>query len=533
MIKRWMGLILCWTLALSSSPFYVSAAFDDSIIITTAEELAALSEEIAADPLGGAGQSYRLASDIDLGGAVWEHPIGTLDRPFCGSFDGGGRVIKNYRLITAPSEDGNHTYTALFGVLSGAAEVKNLGIENVTVDSKIGGYQENAGGVAGCLTGNARIEKCYVRGFTVAYRKENSEIGAEINAVGAIAGVVNGDGVQVKDCYSVGVTIPEGNVDRDAGIVGIGTSFLGIENCYSDYTVVRAPHDRGDKVKNSYYLTTPPWPGTDPGNEECYFGTLTSRDALIESVDTLGSAYKNGSGINQNLPMLIWEDAAEISFSGGNGSAYQPYLIGSVAELKLLAGMKDTDGIYYRLTCDLDLDGADLTYAIGTMQNPFQGDFDGNGYEIRNYKITANDGSAHGLFAYLGGNALIHHFGIREVTVTLLGNIGGTAAVGALIGSMQDNAGLYCCYGKDITIDSAAEAESNCKVGGLVGLANGDGAEIVNCYSQEISSTEGDASKLLYFGEIIGFGKNLSRISRCYAPRQIGKTDPYVMIDRC
>ena len=501
---------------------------ENPYLIETAEELANLAKESETE-----GKYYRLASDIDLGGAVWEHPIGVVDRPFCGSFDGGGRVIKNYRLITTPSEDGNHTYTGIFGVLSGAAEVKNLGIENVTVDSKFGGYQENAGAIAGCLTGNARIEKCYVRGFTVAYRKENSDIGAEINAVGAIAGVVNGDGVQVKDCYSVGVTIPEGNVDRDAGIVGIGTCFLGIENCYSDYTVVRAPHDRGDKVKNSYYLTTPPWPGTNPGNEECYFGTKVDADTLRESAELLGSAYKTGSSVNQNFPMLVWEDAAEISFSGGNGSAYQPYLIGSAAELKLLAGMKDTDGMYYRLTCDLDLGGADLSYAIGTLQNPFQGDFDGSGYEIRNYKIAANDGGAHGLFANVGGNALIHHLGINEVTVTLLDNIGETAAVGALIGSMQDNAGLYHCYGKNVTIDAASVTESGCKAGVLVGLANGDGAEIVSCYSQEISSTEGDASKLLYFGEIVGYGKNLSRISRCYAPHQIGKTDPYVMLDRC
>ena len=103
-------------------------------------------------------------------------------------------------------------------------------------------------------------------------------------------------------------------MDRDAGIVGIGTCFLGIENCYSDYTVVRAPHDRGDKVKNSYYLTTPPWPGTDLGNEECYFGTQTDADTLKEEFYILGGAYQAGLVFysQQQGELFVTEQARQI-----------------------------------------------------------------------------------------------------------------------------------------------------------------------------------------------------------------------------
>lgn len=74
--------------------------------------------------------------DIDLGGHQWT-PIGTSDKPFQGTFDGNGKVIKNL-VIT-----GNNSNVGLFGVTTNG-EIKNLIVENAKVSGRL-----NVGVVAG------------------------------------------------------------------------------------------------------------------------------------------------------------------------------------------------------------------------------------------------------------------------------------------------------------------------------------------------------------------------------------------------
>ena len=74
--------------------------------------------------------------DIDLGGHQWT-PIGTSDKPFQGTFDGNGKVIKNL-VIT-----GNNSNVGLFGVTTNG-EIKNLVVENAKVSGRL-----NVGVVAG------------------------------------------------------------------------------------------------------------------------------------------------------------------------------------------------------------------------------------------------------------------------------------------------------------------------------------------------------------------------------------------------
>ena len=532
MAKKWISICLSIALALSVSPSCIAAESSAAAVeISSAAELKALAEEIKNDSDGGRGKTYCLTANLNLNGEVWESFIGTEEKPFKGSFDGNGKIIENFSIETGPSDE-KSTYAGIFGVIGDNAEIRDLGIENVTVTSKVGGYNENAGAVAGCALGNARIENCYVRRFSVGYRKENSSIGAEINAAGAIAGVVNGDGVIIKNCYATAVNIPDGNVDRDAGIVGSGQNFLRIENCYSDYLVVRAISGLGNRVINSYYSADPPWPWTDSENGECYFGTAVSVEELKGKAGDLGNAYKDGGYLNFGFPVLCREAAG--GFANGNGTAAEPYLIESAADLDLLAQQKNTDGVYYKLTCDLNLDGAERTNAVGTEENPFMGCFDGGGHRITNYKVVSSGGAAYGLFAYVSGGGRIYNLGIENVIVELENNTFREVSFGGLAGCLQGDAGIFDCYAKNISFDcrGLAEGKKIGSAGGLVGCADGDGVEVRNCYARNINY-ESQSIPVENLGDVLGLGKKMISLDYCYAENKIGKTAPEIDVRQC
>lgn len=66
--------------------------------------------------------NIRLTADVDFGVFFW-NPIGTVDDPFTGTFDGNGHVIKNLQV------DGLDRI-GLFGVVDGGT-IKNVGLSAV------------------------------------------------------------------------------------------------------------------------------------------------------------------------------------------------------------------------------------------------------------------------------------------------------------------------------------------------------------------------------------------------------------------
>jgi len=84
----------------------------------------------------------------------------------------------------------------------------------------------------------------------------------------------------------------------------------------------------------------------------------------------------------------------------------------------------------YQLTNDLDLGGEEWT-PIGTFDDPFLGNFNGNGYTISNFKISTNHYGYNGLFGYVRGdieNISIVGFDI-DIEDDFLMNVGGLAGV--------------------------------------------------------------------------------------------------------
>jgi hypothetical protein len=105
-------------------------------------------------------QSYQLIADIDLAGEEWT-PIGDIDQPFLGNFNGNGHTISNLTIT-----ESHMGFYGLFGYLKG--DVENLKISNFLIQVE-DNFVINAGALAGMALGT--IKNVHVDG--------NIQVGAD------------------------------------------------------------------------------------------------------------------------------------------------------------------------------------------------------------------------------------------------------------------------------------------------------------------------------------------------------------------
>lgn len=143
---------------------------------------------------------------------------------------------------------------------------------------------------------------------------------------------------------------------------------------------------------------------------------------------------------------------ASATYSGGSGTAIDPYLISTPEELNQLqldvnVEKLNTGSVHYQLTAHIDLaqfdSDADETNGnwtpIGTSSNPFHGQLDGNGFTIRNLKIILPNQSNVGLFGFVVPHSTSTYLPISIHDLTLENvEIVGAYNVGALIGYLPN-----------------------------------------------------------------------------------------------
>ena len=120
---------------------------------------------------------------------------------------------------------------------------------------------------------------------------------------------------------------------------------------------------------------------------------------------------------------------------------------------------------YYRLTSNIDLSSTQWSYAVVPA---FQGQFDGNGYVIKNLSI--HGGKYLGLIGLILGDVKIKDIGIENCNITGYHYLGGLVG-----GSSSSNSVITNSY-------STATVTGGDMAGGLVGFNNNDGS-ITNSYS--------------------------------------------------
>ena len=123
---------------------------------------------------------------------------------------------------------------------------------------------------------------------------------------------------------------------------------------------------------------------------------------------------------------------AQQSFSGGAGTESDPYLVSKLADLQQISGGDNYSGVFFALSGDLDLQGAELE-AIGDHFNPFEGSFDGRGYALSNFKVAGEAGDyGVGLFGSVGEDAVVKNLNISG---GIVGGDGEINYMGVLAGS--------------------------------------------------------------------------------------------------
>ena len=241
------------------------------------------------------------------------------------------------------------------------------------------------------------------------------------------------------------------------------------------------------------------------------------------------------TGIMVEAQTSVW-DGSRAVWTRGNGTESSPYLIESAQNLAFLAYMVnkgfDTEGLYFRLTTDIDLNGSEdqKWVPIGLYDrwfnddgcdrgnqgsvsgfNPktvFRGHFDGGEHSISNIYVDleAYD-SGVGLFGCVEGKRdgqNVEPAVIENVFVTS-GYVTGLIC-GGIVGNGSTTTSVLRCW------NGATVVSNDSRAGGIVGS---NAYQVYNCYN--IGSISGQ-----YAGGIVGFGT--AEIEECYNNGEVSGT---------
>jgi hypothetical protein len=218
-------------------------------------------------------------------------------------------------------------------------------------------------------------------------------------------------------------------------------------------------------------------------------------------------------------------------YSGGSGTAEDPYQIADVNDLLALAADANDYGKCFILTTDIDMEGQVFAKAIiaantrsdSFFEGPvFAGTFDGKGYRVTHFTINGGTGSHLGLFGYIGSSGSIKNLGLENCAVSgcyyvgdLVGyNGGGNISNCYSTGSVSGSSGSYyigglagSSHGSISNCYSTGSVSGSSSVGGLMGVS---ADSISNCYST------GTVSGSLEVGGLVGYNM-FGSISNCYS----------------
>lgn len=177
--------------------------------------------------------------------------------------------------------------------------------------------------------------------------------------------------------------------------------------------------------------------------------------------------------------------------------------IGSAAELAALGGKELTGKI--ELTQDIDMTGVAMEPITS-----FVGEFNGNGYTVKNLTISAElaenyttKGAA--LFATFSGKAHDVVFENPSITLTKGQNVGASVLCGVVgeDGATIENVGIV---GGSVSIEAAKTTYA----GGLVGYAVNTSLTVKNCFTEADVVYTGSAKPTYnYFGGMLGYMMNV------------------------
>ena len=159
-------------------------------------------------------------------------------------------------------------------------------------------------------------------------------------------------------------------------------------------------------------------------------------------------------------------------FSGGKGTAGEPYLICTVEQFRLLRQEPNYEFAYFRLMNSLDLARSNLpAFAVDGCQSGFCGSFDGSGFTIKNLTLNVPDGQYQALFGRVLNSEFIKNLGAENIRVIADSRVGGFSAEVPQTGFSMQN--LWSTGAIILTRPAASTADS-IHAGGISGQISGD-----------------------------------------------------------
>ena len=232
-----------WDGTTKDTDWYVGHEYEPSYTISTAEELAGLSQLVSEGIEDFSGKTINIGSDpmspvtIDLGSYVWTS-IGNSTNQFSGSVNGNNCTIKNFTT--------SGQYVGLFGYVKSKLDIDDdILIQDINVETNVSGTSYVAG-LCGYLGGfstskaNAKIQHCTFNGNVNATTVDKSYAGGIVgylscakiakcavagqvssyNYVGGIVGYSGGSTARSYVQYCVNNAIVKGANIYVGGIVG-------------------------------------------------------------------------------------------------------------------------------------------------------------------------------------------------------------------------------------------------------------------------------------------------------------------------
>lgn len=407
----------------------------------------------------------------------------------------------------------------------------------------------SAGGVAGVNTG---LVYCSTSDALVA--------ADTIGDAGGIAGLNEQGGIVEKCSFT-------GNIDAGfSSLVGgiTGRNFADVVNSYAQATIAISTAARyanvggisgqnAGSIANSYSASVidPASQGSAVGGllgwndggtmTNCFYDSDITTQTVIVAIDdnAAGTATSAGATTTAMLDAATYTNAgwdlgwtgAEVwttagsypvlycslkgKYSGGLGTAGEPYLISVPADVKELYETQSdwAQGVFFLVTANIDMSGYSYM-PIGRFWNDswvydptlaFNATFDGNGKQIYNYKYEAGtpvDPVAFGFFGVVGEYGTVKNLGVTAyVTQTGYSHNTGILA-GVNLGTIEK------CWASG----SLWSVLDYAKTGGLVAV-NGEGGKVLNCYTLVDVAVTGNYCQ---FGALVG-DNYLGTIENCYA----------------
>jgi hypothetical protein len=225
---------------------------------------------------------FILTANLNLQGITLS-PVGNFGQRFTGVFDGKDHIIRRVNL-NMPDND----YVGLFGYVSWNANIRNLGVEDVSITGRI-----CVGGLVGWNEGN--LIDCYTIG--------------SVNGIMSVGGLVGDNSANLTDCYA---TCSVSGNEFIGGLVGHSDEDCNLTACYAT-----------GPVKGSGY---------------CIGGLVGLNHSNLSACYATGPV--DGNGVIGGL----------VGSNGEEGCITDCYSTGSVSGINLVGGLAGYNGEHSILT---------------------------------------------------------------------------------------------------------------------------------------------------------------------------------------